>query len=364
MCIMYAISISVVEELKKQQWEKLYKLLLVSILVIKFQRLSFLLCEQENDCLIWFAYNRTGVFATYCYNEIRASVSQANLEAVIHMDSLQTLRTSLQRWRRGVVPQSPQNYNSIPSMETFPQRYTRNKLDDDVFLFLDRTYIPPEGDNGTAYRLLAFMSPRSATELVNADKVLVDGTFKVAANPFAQLFTISTFRGGDPDKIQMIPRCWALLPFKSEHLYTYFFTELFSELSNRFGLPMNTIRWRELSSDFESGLLPFYRNYLIPTLQQARNDNDEQKLRIKGCLFHFAQALHRKLVDLGLLQDYMDITKPLKKNYQIIDRSSFPSCGPSYSYISCYRIHRKILVPPGGTNNYPQGTNNYPMGYL
>jgi len=67
----------------------------------------------------------------HCFNEIRASVSQANLEAVFHMDSLQTLRTSLQRWRRGVVPQSPQNYNSIPSMETFPQRYTRNKLDDE-----------------------------------------------------------------------------------------------------------------------------------------------------------------------------------------------------------------------------------------
>ena len=88
----------------------------------------------------------------------------------------------------------------------------------------------------TAYRLLAFMSPRSATELVNANKILIDGTFKVAAQPFAQLFTISTFRGGDPDRIQMIPRCWALLPFESEHLYTFFFTELFSELSNRFGL--------------------------------------------------------------------------------------------------------------------------------
>ncbi len=226
-----------------------------------------------------------------CYNEIRASLSQANLEAVIHMDSLSTLRASLQRWIRGVIPQSPHNYNSIPSMETFPQRYTRNKLDDDVFLFLDRIYVPlPEGDNGTAYRLLAFMSPRSATELVNAEKVLIDGTFKVAAHPFAQLFTISTFRGGDPDRIQMIPRCWALLPFKSEHLYSYFFTELFSELSNRFGLPLNTIRWRELSSDYESGLLPFYRNYLIPTLQHVRYDNEEQKLRIKGCLFHFAQA--------------------------------------------------------------------------
>ena len=110
-------------------------------------------------------------------------------------------------------------------METFPYFYTRNKSDEETFLFLDRIYIPPEGNNGTAYRLLAFMSQRSATEVANASKVLIDGTFKVAANPFAQLFTISSFRGGDPDKIQMVPRCWALLPFKSEHLYTYFFTE-------------------------------------------------------------------------------------------------------------------------------------------
>ena len=197
-------------------------------------------------------------------------------------------------------------------METFPYFYTRNKSDEETFLFLDRIYIPPEGNNGTAYRLLAFMSQRSATEVANASKVLIDGTFKVAANSFAQLFTISSFRGGDPDKIQMVPRCWALLPFKSEHLYTYFFTEFFYELSTRFGRPLNTIRWREVSSDYESGLLPFYRKYLIPTLQVARNDTAEQMLRIDGCLFHFAQALHRKIADLGLVTDYKDVTKPLK----------------------------------------------------
>ena len=66
-------------------------------------------------------------------------------------------------------------------METFPARYTRNKFNQEVFLILDRTYVPPEGNNGTAYRLLAFMSPRSATELANANKVLMNGTFKVAA---------------------------------------------------------------------------------------------------------------------------------------------------------------------------------------
>ena len=66
------------------------------------------------------------------------------------------------------------------------------------------------------------MSQRFATEVANASKVLIDGTFKVAANPFAQLFTISSFRGGDPDKIQMVPRCWALLPLKSEHLLLTF----------------------------------------------------------------------------------------------------------------------------------------------
>ena len=254
----------------------------------------------------------------FCYTDIRAELSQINLEAVIHLDSLSTLRASLQRWRRGVIPPRPENYNSIPTTELFPEIYTRNKFGQEPFLFLDRTYIPPEGNDGTAYRVLAFMSPRSATELVNANKVLIDGTFKVAAQPFSQMFTISTFRGGDPDRIQMIPRCWALLPFKSEHLYTYFFTELFSELSNRFNRPLNSIRWRELSSDYESGLLPFYRNYLIPTLQQARNDNDEQRLRINGCLFHFAQALHRKLVDLGMLQDYNDDTRPLKRLIKIL----------------------------------------------
>ena len=125
----------------------------------------------------------------FCYTDIRAELSQINLEAVIHLDSLSTLRASLQRWRRGVIPPRPENYNSIPTTELFPEIYTRNKFGQEPFLFLDRTYIPPEGNDGTAYRVLAFMSPRSATELVNANKVLIDGTFKVAAQPFSQMFT-------------------------------------------------------------------------------------------------------------------------------------------------------------------------------
>jgi hypothetical protein len=96
----------------------------------------------------------------------------------------------------------PQSYNEIPRIETFPYFYTHNKSDEETFLFLDRIYIPPEGNNGTAYRLLAFMSQRSATEVANASKVLIDGTFKVAANPFAQLFTISSFKGGIPIKFK------------------------------------------------------------------------------------------------------------------------------------------------------------------
>ena len=86
-----------------------------------------------------------------CYNEIRTSLSEENLGALFYMDSFSTLRSSLQRWRRGIHPHVPQSYNEIPSMETFPYFYTRNKSDEETFLFLDRIYIPPEGNNGTAH---------------------------------------------------------------------------------------------------------------------------------------------------------------------------------------------------------------------
>ena len=134
--------------------------------------------------------------------------------ALFYMDSLSTLRSSLQRWRRGIHRPHvvPQTSNEIPSIETLPYIFTRNKSDEEeTFLFLDRIYyIPPEGNNGPLYFLLAFVSKRSATEVANASKVLTVGTFKVAANPFAQLFTISSFRGENPDKIQMVLRCWTL----------------------------------------------------------------------------------------------------------------------------------------------------------
>ena len=142
-----------------------------------------------------------------CYNDIRTSLSEEYLGALFYIDSLSTLRSSLQRWRRGIHPHAPQTSNEIPSIEKLPYIYTLNKSDEEeTFLFLDRIYyIPPEGNNGTAYFLLAFVSKRSATEIANASKVLIVGTFKVA-----QLFTISSFRGENPDKIQMVPRCWTL----------------------------------------------------------------------------------------------------------------------------------------------------------
>ena len=70
-----------------------------------------------------------------CYNEIRTSLSEENLlGALFYMDSFSTLRSSLQRWRRGIHPYVPQSYNEIPSMETFPYVYTRNKSDEETFL--------------------------------------------------------------------------------------------------------------------------------------------------------------------------------------------------------------------------------------
>ena len=86
-------------------------------------------------------------------------------------------------------------------MEEFPEIYTRNKFNKEDFLFLDRTYVPPEGNNGTAYRLLAFMSPRSAMELAHADKVLVDGTFKVRAVPFASTALLRRWLGETGDRL-------------------------------------------------------------------------------------------------------------------------------------------------------------------
>ncbi|KAF9762440.1 hypothetical protein NGRA_2007 [Nosema granulosis] len=110
----------------------------------------------------------------------------------------------------------------------------------------------------------------------------MDVTFKSAPNEFYQLYIIH----GEFNS-QYFPLVYCFLKDKTEDTYDHLFTkikEVFQEKDLGFPLPLFKI-------DFEYAAF------------NAINSSFPSAIR-KGCFFHFAQAIWRKVVDLGLKPMY------------------------------------------------------------
>ena len=82
---------SAVVDLKERQLELLYDQYLVLILVINF-RTQKIAAMRARKRLFDQVRSHPHRSIRFCYTDIRAQLSQINLEAVIHLDSLSTLR--------------------------------------------------------------------------------------------------------------------------------------------------------------------------------------------------------------------------------------------------------------------------------
>ncbi|CAF3977882.1 unnamed protein product [Rotaria sp. Silwood1] len=85
-----------------------------------------------------------------------------------------------------------------------------------------------------------------------------------------------------------LPTAFWLLPNKRSRTYT----ELFERLKDQASIMGKQFNPQRIVTDYEPGLLP--------VVQQ------EFPLAIhSGCMFHFNQAIHRQIKDLGLASDYL-----------------------------------------------------------
>ena len=107
---------------------------------------------------------------------------------------------------------------------------------------------------------------------------LADGTFKTVPALFAQLYTIHStkFNGA-------IPLVFALLPNKNPNVYKKFLTALKTLKDG--------LNPRSIITDYEMAAINSFKN-CFPNAEQ------------KGCFFHFAQSLYRKIQAEGLQQHY------------------------------------------------------------
>ena len=118
--------------------------------------------------------------------------------------------------------------------------------------------------------------------LASADTVFMDGTFKIAPRQFTQLFTLHIIYMGF-----FIHVVYALLKDKSAETYY----QMFATIRRKMAALNFIFNPTSLMIDFETGIL-------LTLAQHFPNST------VKGCNFHFCQAVWRKVQNLGLVPHY------------------------------------------------------------
>lgn len=163
--------------------------------------------------------------------------------------------------------------------------YNRTKNGD---LFFQYDSINENADDEE--RFIMFYTVKDLERLCNSRIMLGDGTFKVVPNMFYQLYTFHGVVNG-----YTFPLVYCVCTNKSENLYRRILMRLFLHAGEcNFDLNPQIIL-----SDFELAFMNAARATFVNS-------------SIKGCLFHFTQAIWKKTVVLGLKQQYKD--DPATKN--------------------------------------------------
>lgn len=197
------------------------------------------------------------------YRQEMISVKDRGLDFVTQIPSFVSVKHSLYNARHSAL-----GIHALPSRRQ--DIIIPDKFKDFVLL-----------DDGAEDRILAFSE--DAVLLNQGTCFFGDGTFKSCCPLFDQLYTIHMDVGSTNETTNVVPVVYALLPDRKQN--TYF--RLFRLLKDK----MPQFNPQEFHIDFETAAI----NALTTVFSNVE---------IKGCNFHFNQAIWRKVQELGLTQLY------------------------------------------------------------
>ncbi|MGI9555232.1 MAG: hypothetical protein ACR2M9_00005 [Cyanophyceae cyanobacterium] len=190
------------------------------------------------------------------------------------LPSLGTVSSSMRRSRHSELPKAPSSIDQIDNT------FLSTVLDSN-----DNSFLLAHSQPADAHKMYVFGNREMIPHLSLAESIHLDGTFWIVPFLFFQLLTIHCFVYG-----QMFPIFYILLPGKTHDIYNKMFDMVFSIMAQHRTAFSSLVY---VVSDFESGLIASIR--------------EKFPLQIhRGCFFHFAQAIYRKVNTLGLARPYRE----------------------------------------------------------
>ncbi len=186
------------------------------------------------------------------------------------------------RSARHTANRHPNNPTSLETL-SIPPSYLQSQTGDNLLLW-------DSGWSSNLRRSYLFGTNDNMNILGSCNDLIVDGTFKVAPDLFTQLLTVH----GITDDHYRLPLAYGLLPGKRQEHYQ----NLLDELDSFGPFQPDTVL-----ADFELGL----RNAIEEVWPSST---------VRGCCFHFKQALWRNF-------HLFDLTPDIRKSFQRIGAFHF-----------------------------------------
>lgn len=185
------------------------------------------------------------------------------------------------------LPSSLPNPHNLARSVNRNRQGNRPKNPKDLTFSLNKDHIPNDflmcDVTVDDARHLIFSHPRQRDLLKDAKTWYCDGTFRIVKAPFMQLYSIHAFIKGE-EQVKQIPLVFVLMSRKRKRDY--------KEVMQCIKEVIPEVNLRTVVADFESSFWKAVRS-VFPDIA------------IKGCSFHWRQAVWRKVDSLGLRVPYL-----------------------------------------------------------
>ena len=163
----------------------------------------------------------------------------------------------------------------------------RIKDSDQFFMHFNITF--PNDWSGKYERIMGFGNPSLFRIFGGNKRVFIDGTFKIVPKPFYQCLIVMVF---DEQTDKFVPVFYILLTSKKEQIYRHALYLVKSTVGSK-------INPASVTCDFEKALHNAVRMEFPTSI-------------INGCLFHWKQAIYRKVISLKFDEPVIDRFKDRK----------------------------------------------------